>query len=85
MTPFLFHTLKLTDKLKAGGFSEHQARAVAEALADALFGGDVATKADLAPLATKVDLHEMEGRFATWLVPLLLVQAASLAALVKLL
>ena len=47
MAVVAFDTLKLADRLQAGGFSAEQARTAAGAFADALSGSDLATKADL--------------------------------------
>jgi hypothetical protein len=49
-----FDTLKLADRLEAGGFTAIQARTAAGAFADAMSGSDLATKADLAE--TKAEL-----------------------------
>jgi polyhydroxyalkanoate synthesis regulator phasin len=57
MTAVPFDTLKLADRLQAGGFSAEQSRTFASALADAVSGSEIATKQDLANLATKADLQ----------------------------
>ena len=54
-----FDTLRFSEKLIAGGFEAPQAKAIAEAFADAT-GQELATKSDLALL--KSDLREMESR-----------------------
>ena len=61
----LFDRLAYVDRLKAGSFSEQQARAAADALGEALTE-TVATKADIAQLETTVSQLEtkMEIRFA---------------------
>ncbi len=61
----LFDRLAYVDRLKAGSFSEQQARAAADALGDAL-AETVATKADIAGVETKIDQLEnrLEVRFA---------------------
>ncbi len=53
-----FDTLKLADRLEAGGFTAEQARAVASAMADTVSIADLATKADLAQqlAETKADI-----------------------------
>jgi chromosome segregation ATPase len=48
MAVVAFDTLKLADRLEAGGFTAVQARTAAGAFADAMSGSDLATKADLA-------------------------------------
>ncbi len=54
-----FDTLKFVEKLEGGGFSHAQAKAAAEAFADAT-GEQLATKADIA--AVRADLKEIELR-----------------------
>jgi len=70
MTTITFDRFAYVDKLKASGISEEQARAQADAL-DTALRDIVATKSDLAELIK-------------WLVPLLLGQAALIAAIIKL-
>jgi chromosome segregation ATPase len=65
----LFDRLAYVDRLKAGSFSEQQARAAADALGEALTE-PVATKADVAQLETKMETRfseletKMETRFS---------------------
>jgi len=54
MAVVAFDTLKLADRLQAGGFTADQARAAASAFADAMVDSDLATKVDLA--AVKAEL-----------------------------
>ncbi len=49
-----FDTLKFVEKLESGGFTAAQARAAAEAFADAT-GQELASKADILRLETKLD------------------------------
>ena len=86
MNTLTFDKLSFVDKLKAGGFTEEQARTQADAL-DAAFSESVATKRDLKELevALRSEIRESEMRLIKWLIPLLLGQAALVAALVKLL
>jgi len=42
-----FDTLKLAERLQAGGFTQEQARTAALAFADTVMAADVTTKADL--------------------------------------
>ena len=74
-----FDTLKFAERLKAGGFTEQQAKAAAEAFADAT-SQELVTKADL-----KAEIAELKADLLKWLVPLLLGQAALIATLVKML
>ncbi|MEI6986303.1 MAG: hypothetical protein WCK65_09245 [Rhodospirillaceae bacterium] len=62
MAVVAFDTLKLADRLQAGGFTAEQARTAAGAFADAMSGSDLATKHDLAELKSELraDLVEME-------------------------
>ena len=61
----LFDRLAYVDRLKAGSFSEQQARAAADALGEALTE-TVATKADVAQLETKMETRfsALDVRFA---------------------
>ena len=61
----LFDRLAYVDRLKAGSFSEQQARAAADALGEALTE-TVATKADIAQLETKMETRfsALDVRFA---------------------
>ena len=61
MTAVPFDTLKLADRLQSGGFSAEQARTVAGALAEAVTGSEIATKQDLANLATKDELRAVKA------------------------
>ncbi|MBY6241134.1 CCDC90 family protein [Methylosinus sp. Sm6] len=58
-----FDTLKFVRKLEAGGFTQAQAMAAAEAFADAT-SQELATKADLAAVKAemKADLRDVEVR-----------------------
>jgi hypothetical protein len=56
----LFDRLAYVDRLKAGSFSEQQARAAADALGEALVE-TVATKADIA--SVKADIGQLETKF----------------------
>src|ERR1700691_2353314 len=58
MNAFPFDTLKMARKLEAAGFPGPQAAGAAEAMAEAMSGAELATKADV--LAVKADLtHEI--------------------------
>lgn len=87
MTALPFDTLKLAEKLHAGGFSEQQAKTAAAAFADAMSGGDLVVKADLRETEIRLEakVESIKVDLMKWLVPLLLGQAALTAALVKLL
>ncbi len=57
MTAVPFDTLKFVEKLEAGGFSHQQAKAAAEAFAEAT-GQELATKADIVRIETGMQLLE---------------------------
>ncbi|MEO5329777.1 MAG: CCDC90 family protein [Magnetococcus sp. THC-1_WYH] len=66
MTAITFDTLKYVKTLKAAGFDEQQAEALAVTQADVLAKNldDLATKADIKELegATKANIKELEGK-----------------------
>jgi hypothetical protein len=80
-----FDTLKLADRLQAGGFTQEQARAAASALAEAAAGADIATKQDLLltrePLAR--DLVELEQRVTIRLGGLIVVAVGVILAAIR--
>lgn len=82
MSDLIFDKLTFVDRLKAGGFTEEQARTQAEAL-DMALRETVATKADIARLEGRIELlkHELTIRLGGMLVT----GIAVVAALVKLL
>src|ERR1700722_17334657 len=55
-----FDTLKVAQRLEVAGFPGPQAAGAAQALAEALVGADLATKADL--MGVKADLMGVEAR-----------------------
>ena len=57
MATLAFDTHKAVKTLKEAGFEETQAEAVVETVGNAI-GGNVATKTDLEPLATKADVAD---------------------------
>ncbi len=78
MTTLTFDTHEFVKKLKEAGFTESQA----EVLTDTV---RAAQGVDLAHLAAKTDLLELENRLIKWIVGIALGQIAVIAALVKLL
>ena len=54
MAVVAFDTLKLADRLQAGGFTADQARAAAGAFADAMSGSDLATEARVIQEASSI-------------------------------
>ena len=57
MTAVPFDTLKLADRLQAGGFTPEQSRSAAIALAEAMAGAELATKADLRDLEQRLTIR----------------------------
>jgi hypothetical protein len=89
MSAIPMDTYKIVKRLREAGFTDVQA----ETVTDVLRGGrdadlsQVATKADLTSLKSelKAELAEVKADLFKWSLPLLLGQAALIAALVKLL
>ncbi|MFI5401046.1 MAG: hypothetical protein ACHQZQ_08360 [SAR324 cluster bacterium] len=77
-------TLAIVQRLREAGFQSNQAEAVVEVIADLVYG-QVATKRDLEPLATKEALQSMELRITLRFSAMLAAAVAIVAALVKLL
>ena len=61
MTAVPFDTLKLADRLQAGGFTAEQSRTASAAFAEAMSGADLVTKADIKDMATKADVAEIKA------------------------
>jgi hypothetical protein len=57
-----FDTLQLARGFEAAGFPLDQASKMAEAVAQATVSAELATKADIAPLATRTEMREIELR-----------------------
>lgn len=58
MAAVAFDTLKMVDRLQAGGFSADQARAASTAFAEAMSGAELATKPDLLAVEARLQ-HEI--------------------------
>lgn len=83
MTVVPFDTLALARKLRDDAkMTQEQAEGIAKALAEAMSGADVATRADLAPLATKVDLESIKSDILKSVMSLLLTVVTINAAVV---
>lgn len=83
MTTITFDTLKFVERLRAAGVPEGQAKAEAEALAEALSSGgqELVTKGDL-----RVAMSELRADMVKWMVGLALAQMGLLIGiLIKLL
>jgi hypothetical protein len=78
MTATTFDTLKYAERLRAAGVPELQAKAQAQALADALREGgqDFATKADIAEL--RREMAEMKADIIKWVVGMAIAQISLL-------
>ncbi len=75
MSAVAFDTLKFAEKLESGGFTPQQAKAAAQAFAEAS-ADQLATKTDISVvrtdiealrLATKSDLAEMKSEILKWM------------------
>ncbi len=81
MAAVAFDTLKFVERLEAGGFSHAQAKAAAEAFAEAT-GEEIATKGDIKDLRseTVIRFTKVEGDMALikWMLGILLAGVASL-------
>jgi hypothetical protein len=86
MKSITFDTHLYVKKLKAVGFTEEQAEAQAETLAE-IIEDKLATKADLKELEINLrrELAEIKSDIIKWVVGMLIAQAIIIAALVKLL
>jgi hypothetical protein len=83
MTTITFDTQELVTQLESSGFTRQQSEVVVSVLKKAQ--GELATKADIAPLASKNDLLELKVDIVKWVGALMLAQVGIIAALVKLL
>lgn len=84
MTTITFDTLKLANRLKAGGFSAEQADTTASALAESLGEvSDLATRGDLLTVKAdlKADLAETKAEILKWVLGALAAQTAFLSAI----
>ena len=63
VTPF--DTLAASRKLKAAGFAPEQAEAAAEAIGDAVIGGNIVTKADLRAELANLRMQMLAAHLAT--------------------
>jgi hypothetical protein len=83
MTTITFDTQELVHELENNGFTRQQSEAVVAVLKKAQ--SELATKTDIALLASKTDLLELKVDLVKWVGALMLAQVAVIAALVKLL
>jgi hypothetical protein len=83
MTTITFDTQELVNALENSGFTRQQSEAVVSVLKKSQ--NELATKLDIAPLASKTDLLELKVDLVKWVGALMLAQVAVIAALVKLL
>jgi hypothetical protein len=85
MSAVPFDTLKLADRLQAGGFTAEQAHAAASALADVTSAAELVTKPDL--LATRQDLKrdlvELEQRLTIRLGGMLVIAVGVILAAIR--
>jgi hypothetical protein len=81
MSTVTFDTLKYVERLKAGGVSDVQARAMAEAQVEVFSettSNILATKQDVARLELKLTEHDGEFKLIKWMMGLLLGGVAAL-------
>jgi cell division protein FtsL len=83
LTTITFDTQELVNELENSGFTRQQSETVVSVLKRAQ--SDLTTKSDIATLASKIDMQEMELRLVKWVFGVALGQVAVIAALVKLL
>ena len=83
MSTIIFDTQALVNELETSGFTRQQSETVVSVLKKSQ--GELATKADITPLASKNDLLELKVDIVKWVGGLMLAQVAIIAALVKLL
>jgi hypothetical protein len=80
MSTVPFDTLKLADRLQAGGFSEEQAKTAASALSEAMAGAELVTKDHL-----DARLTSLEQRLTIKMGGMFVVAVGVLTALIRLL
>ena len=97
MTAVAFDTLKLARKLRdTAQMSQVQAEGVADALAEAMSGAELATKSDLTTLetgikaelshlASKTDLAENKTEILRWMFAAVVAQTALIVGLIRML
>ena len=87
MTAVPFDTLKLADRLHAGGFTPEQSRSAASAFAEAMSGVELATKGDLrvTELRLETRIVETKADILRWMFGAMAAQTALIVGLVKLL
>ena len=83
MTTVTFDTQELVNEHETSGFTRKQSETVVSVLKKSQ--GELATKNDIAPLASKTDLLELKVDIVKWVGALMLAQVAVIATLVKLL
>ncbi len=83
MTTVIFDTQELVHERENNGFTRQQSEIVVTVLKKAQ--GELATKSDIASLASKTDLLELKVDLVKWVGALMLAQVGIIAALVKLL
>ena len=83
MTTITFDTQELVNELEMSGFTRKQSETVVAVLKKSQ--GELTTKNDIVPLASKTDLLELKADLVKWVGALMLAQVAVIAALVKLL
>lgn len=91
MSAVPFDTLKLADRLEAGGFTSQQSRSAASAFAEAMSGAELTTKGDLRELEARLEgtikatVAEAKADTLRWVFGAMAAQTALIVGLVKLL
>ena len=91
MSAVPFDTLKLADRLTAGGFTAEQSRAAASAFAEAMSGAELATKSDLkaevvrSELRLEAKIESTKAEIIRWTFTALAAQTAVIVGLLKIL
>lgn len=83
ITTITFDTNELVNELETSGFTRKQSETVIAVLKKSQ--SELATKSDIAPLASKTDLLELKVDTVKWMSALMMAQVVVIAALVKLL
>ena len=86
MASITFDTLKFVKRLKSAGFNDEQAEALSEAQRESLsdiLESTMATKSDIVRLEKEISSAKVD--LIKWVAGMLVLQAAAIAALVKLL
>lgn len=87
MSAVPFDTLKLADRLQAGGFTAEQSRSAASAFAEVMSGAELVTKADLRETELRLETRIVETKadILRWVFGAMAAQTAIIVGLLKIL